>query len=252
MRASRTTGSAAAASKDGDGEPGVQQTTRVHHQQGGVADAERVGAEEGEPVAGAESRRLDGGVGQALGGVDEVVPAPYPALAEQRQRHVGEVGEISGAQRPQLTGERCQPGVERAHQRVQQLAGDARPAGPDLVGARRHRGADDGHGEDEAGPAGMAAQQVEAVGLALLIGHPVGPQRPDARGDAVKVVAAGQQRGDGCSRPVVARPRLGGQDRRRAVARDGRDPPRGQARTVEDDRRALAVREGRCRHRAAL
>ena len=52
-------------------------------------------------------------------------------------------------------------------------------------------------GEDEAGAAGMAAQEVEPVAVAVILGDPVGAQRPDAGGHAVELVAARQQRRDG-------------------------------------------------------
>ena len=66
------------------------------------------------------------------------------------------------------------PGVERADERVEELVGDARAARADLVGAGRHRRAHDRHGEDQAGAAGVAAQQVEPVALAVALGNAVG------------------------------------------------------------------------------
>ena len=195
---------------------------------------------------------LHAGVGEALRGVDEVVAAPYAALAQQGQCHVGQVGEIAGAQRSELAGERRQPGIEGADQGVEKLGGDARAAGADLVGPGGHGGTDHGHGEDETGATGVAAQQVEPVALAILLGHPVGAERADPGGDAVEVVTAGQQRRDRLARTIVARPRFGGEHRHGAVAGDRRHPLRGEVGAVEDNGRALAVGECRRRHGAAL
>ena len=79
------------------------------------------------------------GVGQrGLRGHD-LVPTPGPALAQQRQGHVRQHAQVAGAERAELAGERHEAGVQRVHQRVQQLGRYSRTAHAELVGAHDHR-----------------------------------------------------------------------------------------------------------------
>jgi hypothetical protein len=115
------------------------------------------------------------GAGQSDPGVDQLIVSPHLSFAEQRQRDIGQVGEIAGAERAKLTREWRQAGVQRAYQDIEQLTRDAGAACADLIGPRRHRGAHQMHRQRTAGAARVTAQEAERVLLAVVLGHPIGP-----------------------------------------------------------------------------
>ncbi|HEY5187547.1 MAG TPA: hypothetical protein VII87_00835 [Solirubrobacteraceae bacterium] len=135
-----------------------------------------------------------------------MLTAPHLPLPEQRQSDVGQIGQVAGAQRAERTRKRRQAAVESADEPIEQL--------------RSH--------------AGVAEQQPQGIALTLIVGHAIGPHRPDAGGYPVELLAGGQPGFDGLASGVVARLRLGRDPDRRSAAGDAGHALGGERGTVED------------------
>ena len=225
----------------GHRERGVQQPARVVEHERGLADADGVGAHEADAVARPVGDGLEPVRRERLGGGHDVVADPALALAAERDADLGQHGQVAGAERAELAGERRDAGPQRAEQPVEQRIADPGAAGADLVGPHGHRRPHHLHGERRAAAPGVAAHQPPLVLARILERRRLRPQDADAGARPVEQLAAVEQPADERAGRGVALARRRAHPRHRAAAGERHDPRRRERPAVEDDRQVLCA-----------
>lgn len=136
-----------------------------------LPDQDRLG--EGHGVAGDERQRVTGADRHGIEGADG--PRPDPG---EGQRDLGQRGEVTGPDGAARVHQRQRADPQGRLQGGEHLRVDAAARGRELVEPDQHCGADDRVRQGVAGPAGVAAQQPQAVLVGRLRvddGVPVGP-----------------------------------------------------------------------------
>ena len=131
--------------------------------------------------------------GERLARGHAVVADPALALPTQREPDLGQHGQIAGAERAELAGERRDAGAQRAEQAVEQAVADPGAARAELVRAHRHRRAHHLDAQRRAAAARMAAEQPPLVLAGILERRGRRAQHADAGGDPVEQLAARDQ-----------------------------------------------------------
>ncbi|GAA3220975.1 hypothetical protein GCM10020256_27460 [Streptomyces thermocoprophilus] len=197
-----------------------------HHQHAEHA----VGAvEEGEALLLAQLDRGDAVLGEEFaGGPHGPVGALGLALAHQRQRAVGERGQVAGAaEGAVLVDDGGDPGVEQVGHGLRDLGADTGVAGADGLQTQEHQRADDLPLDARAHAGGVRADDVALELGAQLLADVAGGQGAEAGGDAVDGVGLGRQRVHDLARGGQGRDRLLGQLDAGAVTRHRENVGRG-------------------------
>ena len=201
---------------------GFQQPAQFVQGEGGLAEGEGVAADEGEGVVVVE--RL--GFGGAR--------SPPGVFAGQRQAGLGEGGDVTGTDGPELVHDRMGAALQRLAQGGDDAGPEARPAGQQLVGAHGEHRAHLSGGQFLADGTGVAAQQPEAVFGGRLGGHVLVPVGSDAGGAAVDAAGGGDLPG-GVPGPLDTPCRLAPGNRSRRAVGEPDDVQDAEADPVEDD-----------------
>ena len=145
------------------------------------------------PSFGASTSGASPSAASTLGGRAAV----QPALADQRQRDRGELGQVAGrADRALGRDGREQVAVEQLEQPLRQLRAAAGRAGGDSPGAQQQQRPDRVRGQRVAGAGGVRADQRQLHRLKVLAGHRDVGERAEAGAHAVHHRAALDRVGD--------------------------------------------------------
>ncbi len=175
------------------------------------------------------STGVDAVLGEQFGGrADDAVGAFGVALAHQRQRAVGERGEVAGAaERAVLVHDRGDARVEEVGHGAGDLGPHAGVPGAHRLQAQEHQRPDDLALDPRAHSGGVRADDVALQLCAQLRADVPGGQGPEAGGDAVDGLRLGRQRVDDLARRGQGRHRLAGEFDPGAAARHGEYVGRG-------------------------
>ena len=197
-----------------------------------------------EPLLRREHDRLEADGGERVGARQPLSVDPGLALADERQRQVGERREV--ARRPDRAAGghvRDDAAVQALEQELDRLDPRARVALGKRVRAQQHRRADDLVGIGRADAARVAAQEAQLQLGRLLLGDRLRDEAAEPGVDAVGVLA-GAEGGtlDECAGGAHLRPRLVGELGRVPLDRDGPDVPCAEVVAGEPDHGPLRHR----------
>ena len=170
---------------------GLRQPVGADHAEGAERGHELGAVHERKPFLRLQPDRLEAGLLERLASRE---PPPFEgglALADQRQREVGERSEVAArADGAAARHVRQHAAVEALHEQLDRHRARARVALRQRVGAEEHRGAHDLVRVRLADPAGVTAQEAELELFGQLLGNRARDEAAEAGVDAVGVLLA--------------------------------------------------------------